>query len=382
MRHDERARHAGAGSGERDRLAVVAGRRRDDAARAILGRQTRDQVETAAHLEGAGRVVVLVLHPDVEPQPLGQQRMAEQAASAAAPHRRALRAAADVIDRGRLHQVRRHGSSSSHSSLVVRRSSSLTLAPTSGRSVMIPSTPQPRSRRMSDSSLTVHTCSARLARWTARTNRGVTTRRRPACSGTWNARYAHAARRQAQPRSDRAPAALPSRDALVGDARLETRTASTATRLNDPTQTRSMAPARRGRPRRPPAPPPACRSLISMITGVIAVAPRHVAKRRDARSLARPHVLEIHAEAHGRVDPRQLGRRPRRDRPGRVGRAIERRVVADDDFAVGRQVDVELEAVGARGQAGVERRDRVFGPQRPSAAMREDERPIGSALSW
>jgi hypothetical protein len=56
--------------------------------------------------------------------------------------------------------------------------------------------------------------------------------------------------------------------------------------------------------------------------------------------------------------------------------------VADDDFPVGRQVDVQLEAVRPRCQAGVERRDRVFGPQRPSPAMREYERPIGSALSW
>ena len=40
-----------------------------------LGRQARDQIETAAHLEGAGRVVVLVLDPDVETQLLRQQRM-------------------------------------------------------------------------------------------------------------------------------------------------------------------------------------------------------------------------------------------------------------------------------------------------------------------
>ena len=42
---------------------------------------------------------------------------------------------------------------------------------------------------MSHSSFTVQTWIARSARWTARMNRGVTTRRRPACSGTWNARY-------------------------------------------------------------------------------------------------------------------------------------------------------------------------------------------------
>jgi hypothetical protein len=84
---------------------VIAGPRRDDAARVILRRKTRDQVETAPHLEGAGRVVVLVLHPDVQPQPLGQERMAEQGCGLERLIDVRARGA-DVIDCGRLHQRR------------------------------------------------------------------------------------------------------------------------------------------------------------------------------------------------------------------------------------------------------------------------------------
>ena len=75
------------------------------------------------------------------------------------------------------------------------------------------------------------------------------------------------------------------------------------------------------------------------------------------------------------IDTRQLGRVTGVDAAPGVCRAIERRVVMDDDDAVARQVHVELEAVGAERQAVVERRDRVLGRQRAAAAMREDERP-------
>ena len=48
--------------------------------------------------------------------------------------------------------------------------------------------------------------------------------------------------------------------------------------------------------------------------------------------------------------------------------------MADHDHPVGRQADVQLQAVGAGGQATVEGRDRVFRTQRTAAAMREDAR--------
>ena len=43
---------------------------------------------------------------------------------------------------------------------------------------------------------------------------------------------------------------------------------------------------------------------------------------------------------------------------------------------------VELEAIGAPGETGVECRHGVLGRQRAAAAVREDERAAVSALSW
>ena len=59
---------------QRNRLAVVAGARRDDAARPLVGGEGADEVQPAADLEGAGRVGILVLDPDVEAQGLVEQR--------------------------------------------------------------------------------------------------------------------------------------------------------------------------------------------------------------------------------------------------------------------------------------------------------------------
>ena len=74
--------HALAPAGERDRLTVVAGRRRDHAA--ALARATRlaDQIDAAAHLERAGRVVVLVLDEDVETRLGIEQRVRHQRSGA------------------------------------------------------------------------------------------------------------------------------------------------------------------------------------------------------------------------------------------------------------------------------------------------------------
>ena len=46
----------------------------------------------------------------------------------------------------------------------------------------------------------------------------------------------------------------------------------------------------------------------------------------------------------------------------------------DDDDPVAREVDVELEAVGAEREPVLEGRERVLGPQSRSAAMGVDER--------
>src|SRR5262249_42886122 len=54
----------------------------------------------------------------------------------------------------------------------------------SGRSVISPSTPQSSSRSASATVSTVHTCTPSPARCASATNRGETTRVRPASSGT------------------------------------------------------------------------------------------------------------------------------------------------------------------------------------------------------
>ena len=49
--------------------------------------------------------------------------------------------------------------------------------------------------------------------------------------------------------------------------------------------------------------------------------------------------------------------------------------MVDDDDAIGREVDVELQTPGAQGEAVVEGRDRILGRERAPASMREDLRP-------
>ena len=61
-------------TGERDRLPVIAGCRQDDAA-ALVGRQAANQVESAANLERAGRLVVLMFDVEVEAGFPREQRM-------------------------------------------------------------------------------------------------------------------------------------------------------------------------------------------------------------------------------------------------------------------------------------------------------------------
>ena len=79
-------------AGERDRLAVVAGARGDDARGGSSRLQRSDQVQAAANLERAGRVVVLVLDVHVGVERVGEQRMRQQ--------RRRLQRAVDELAGG------------------------------------------------------------------------------------------------------------------------------------------------------------------------------------------------------------------------------------------------------------------------------------------
>ena len=65
LRDADRRPHAEEAGGVGDRLAVVAGRGGDHAALPLVCAELRDQVDPAAHLEGADRLVVLVLDEDV-----------------------------------------------------------------------------------------------------------------------------------------------------------------------------------------------------------------------------------------------------------------------------------------------------------------------------
>jgi hypothetical protein len=77
-RHVHRACDALALTGERDRLSVVAGARRDHAPAPLVSRQRRDEIEAAADLERARRVVVFVLDENVAAERVGEQRMPQE----------------------------------------------------------------------------------------------------------------------------------------------------------------------------------------------------------------------------------------------------------------------------------------------------------------
>jgi len=73
LRHDDRRGKAEGGGGIGDTLAVIAGRRGDDAADLRLRpAQIVEIHHAAAHLEGADRGVVLVLDPNLGADPARQ----------------------------------------------------------------------------------------------------------------------------------------------------------------------------------------------------------------------------------------------------------------------------------------------------------------------
>ena len=85
-RHEDRARNAGARRGQRDRLAMVAARRGDDAIELRPLRLRRVEIDdAAAHLEGADGRMVLVLDPHLRARTLGQQAARRTAVSPARP---------------------------------------------------------------------------------------------------------------------------------------------------------------------------------------------------------------------------------------------------------------------------------------------------------
>ena len=71
-RHHDRRRNAEPLGVIRDRLRMVAGRRGDHAARALLRRQLQQFVERAALLVGGGELQILELQPDFGADDLGQ----------------------------------------------------------------------------------------------------------------------------------------------------------------------------------------------------------------------------------------------------------------------------------------------------------------------
>ena len=88
-----------------------------------------------------------------------------------------------------------------------------------------------------------------------------------------------------------------------------------------------------------------------------------------------PHIAisaeDVRQRRHVRA--RELGGRSFGDGPAERRRPVERAIVMDHHLAVARQVDIELDTVGAEPQSVVERLDRVLGRERAPAAMREHQ---------
>lgn len=77
------------------------------------------------------------------------------------------------------------------------------------------------------------------------------------------------------------------------------------------------------------------------------------------------------------VKPGELLRRACVDQSSPTSRTIQEIVVMDDNHAVAREMDIELDAVGPGGQPAVECDDGVLGPELAAAAVGKDQRPGG-----
>ena len=104
--HDDGRGEPVGARGEGDRLAVIAARRGDDAGTIRTGSpQFADMDQPAAHLEGAGRRMVLVLDPDIGAGACGEQR---PGVGRRRRHRR-VDDGGGGLDAGAVGQVERHG---------------------------------------------------------------------------------------------------------------------------------------------------------------------------------------------------------------------------------------------------------------------------------
>jgi hypothetical protein len=97
-------------------------------------------------------------------------------------------------------------------------------------------------------------------------------------------------------------------------------------------------------------------------------------KRLRGRLFRLPRPLGRRAEPIRRIKLRELVSGQRRYPAASVGRPLERLVMMDDYDTVPRQVHVELEAVGAKRKAVIERGDGVFRPERRSTPVGVHER--------
>ena len=211
---------------------------------------------------------------------------------------------------------------------------------------------------MSARSLTVQTLTA--ARRRARSmKRGVTMVVRPTRSGTWNSRYG-VSRTGQRTRSIQGPPRLLARRAVASRGSSRRISRAHDTRRIRPRHARSPAPRA---PRRPWRARVRVRGL-ELEDQRHWIPRQHLPQGRHAPALADRERRPLSAQTGSRHRPRQVGGRPRPDRPGRVRRPIERVIVVHDDDAVAREVDIELETVGAEGQPVIERRQRVFRPER------------------
>ena len=103
------------------------------------------------------------------------------------------------------------------------------------------------------------------------------------------------------------------------------------------------------------------------------IAAQHLRQRRNRRRPVPRNSKRRDGDRSGSRRPAARARAAERAAigPRAVGRALERRVVVHDDDVVARQVDVELEAVGAERQAVIERREVC---SRDAAPRRRDAR--------
>ena len=85
-------------------------------------------------------------------------------------------------------------------------------------------------------------------------------------------------------------------------------------------------------------------------------------------------------EVVSRIQPAQLIGGQRGERPSTVGRALQCRIVVHDDDAVAREVDVELDAVGAEREPVIERQQRVLRPKFRTATVRVDKWHDGDSI--